>query len=90
MYYYDKGHIIHIGNKTYLAEEFIIQTERKMDIIKDSINQIVRIIEARKRDLHVMDSMSMADIPSDLRADLSADALIYYINKIKEEVNDAT
>ena len=84
--YYDKGHIISIGNKTYLAEEFIIQTERKMVIIKDSINQVVRIIEARKNDLHVMDSMSMADIPSDL----SADALIYYINKIKEEINDAT
>lgn len=88
--YYDKGHIIYIGNKIYLAEEFIIQTERKMDIIKDSINQVVRIIEARKRDLRVMDSMSMADIPSDLRADLSADALIYYINKIKEEINDDT
>lgn len=88
--YYDKGHIIYIGNKTYLAEEFIIQTERKMDILKDSINQVVRIIEARKKDLHVMDRMNMSDIPSDLSADFSADALIYYINKIKEEINDAT
>ena len=88
--YYDKGHIIYIGNKTYLAEEFIIQTERKMNILKDYINQVVRIIEARKRDLHVMDSLNRADIPSALSADLSADALIYYINKIKEEINDAT
>lgn len=86
MYYYDKGHIIQIGNKTYLAEEFIIQTERKMIILKDSINQVVRIIEARKKDLHVMDRMSKSYIPPDL----SADELIYYINKIKEEINDDT
>ena len=83
--YYDKGHIIHIGNKTYLAEEFIIQTERKMDVLKDSINQIVKIIEARKNDLHAMDMYT-----ADISPDISADALIYYINKIKEEINDDT
>ena len=75
----DKLHLIQVGNRTYHAEMYIIQTEHDKMIIADAVRHIEAYFEQNKKDIEW----------SELgKRGMRLNDALYFLNKIKECVKE--
>ena len=79
----DEMHIIYLGRKAFLAEQYIKSAEIKKDIIKNAVAELDRYFEENKGHLEYIDHIADPCTPRRRLSDA-----IYFLNKIKEEVKE--